>query len=29
MNDTTRKILAPMIFIVGIIAFWEWAVWVQ
>jgi NitT/TauT family transport system ATP-binding protein len=27
MSDRARKILAPMIFIVGIIALWEWAVW--
>jgi len=27
MNDTTRKILAPTLFIVGILALWEWAVW--
>jgi len=26
MNDTTRKILAPTLFIVGILALWEWAV---
>lgn len=29
MNDRMRQILAPTIFIVGIIAFWEWAVWVN
>ncbi|MDG3042672.1 ABC transporter permease [Roseicyclus marinus] len=27
MNDTLRKILAPTIFIVGILVVWEWAVW--
>lgn len=27
MNDTARKILAPVIFIVGILAVWEFAVW--
>ncbi len=27
MNDTLRQILAPIIFIVGILAVWEFAVW--
>ena len=27
MNDTARKILAPTLFIVAILAFWEWVVW--
>ena len=27
MNDTLRKILAPLLFIIGILAFWEWIVW--
>ncbi len=27
MNETARKILAPIVFIVGILALWEFAVW--
>lgn len=27
MNDGTRKVLAPIIFIIGILAAWEFAVW--
>ena len=27
MNDTTRKILAPIIAILLVLGFWEWAVW--